>query len=132
MLLVNANADIVNWSALGGKKVACILGTTGHMQALDWQSTLTPPPVLITVHSPYTLTEALITGELDAVILDHVTAREVRSNTEAIQILPEMITDEPYVVAARMDDNALIEAIDALFESLVEDGTLQALQQKWM
>lgn len=132
VLLVRADSDISSGDSLGGKRVACILGTAGHMTILDWKSRLHPEPMIITVQDTYTLTESLVAGELDAVILDHVTARGKRHDTEAVKILTEMMTDEPYVIAGRREDEALINAINKILDSLDEDGTLLHLQEKWM
>lgn len=132
VLLVTDSSPISSWESLGGKRVACIFGTAGHMTALGWQKTITPQPVVITTSSPHTLTNALVAGELDAVILDHVTALISVENQYAVQILPVMITDEPYVVAGRLEDKALVKAIDEILANLNEAGTLQHLIQKWM
>jgi polar amino acid transport system substrate-binding protein len=131
-VLVIADESISGWTSLGGKRVACLFGTAGHMTALDWQNSISPPPAVITANSPLTLTDALKTGELDAVLLDHVTALNVAGNVAGIQILPEMITDEPYAVASRIEDKALIEAVDDVISQLADDGTLECLSEKWM
>jgi len=132
VLLVTGNSPISSWESLGGKRVACILGTAGHMTALGWQKTLTPQPIVITTSSPHTLTNALVAGELDAIILDHVTALIAIENRNTVQILPEMITDEPYVVAGRIEDKALIKAIDDILSQLKNEGALQRFTKKWM
>ncbi|TFG69549.1 MAG: amino acid ABC transporter substrate-binding protein [Anaerolineales bacterium] len=132
VLLVTGDSPVSSLASLGGKRVACLFGTEGHMTALGWQKTMTLQPVIITTNSPYTLTDALVAGKIDAVIMDHVTALMTVENHNSVQILPDMITDEPYVVAGRLEDKELIKAIDDIIATLIVDGTLQRLIQKWM
>ncbi len=132
VLIVTGDSPVSSPASLGGKRVACLFGTEGHMTALGWQKTMTPQPVIITTSSPYTLTEALVAGRLDAVIMDHVTALMAVENQESVQILPGMITDEPYVVAARIEDKELVNVIDDIIATMIADGTLQRLIHKWM
>ena len=131
-VLIVADSAITSWKTLGGKRIACILGTAGHMTVLEWQKSISPPPVIIATGDPLTFTNALVVGELDAVLVDHVTALSATQNTLSVQILPEMISDEPYVIASRIEDRALIEAIDDILVQLKDDGTLLSLTEKWM
>jgi polar amino acid transport system substrate-binding protein len=131
-VLIVADKSISGWKSLSGKRLACLFGTAGHMTALEWQKSISPPPAVITTNSPLTLTNALETGELDAVLLDHVTALNIAGNTADIHILPEMITNEPYAVASRIENKAFIEAVDDIISRLEDDGTLQRLSEKWM
>lgn len=132
VLVVANNSPITSWESLEDKRVACIFGTAGHITALGWQQTITPQPILITANSPHTLTQALVNGALDAIILDHVTALKAAGDETSIQILPMMITEEPYVVAARLEDRVLIKVIDSIIDEMRVDGTLQRLINQWM
>ena len=131
-VLVVADHAITSWQSLGGKRIACIFGTTGHMTALEWQKTISPPPVVVAASSPLTLTNALSAGDLDAVLLDHVAALNSTQNMAGVQILPEMITDEPYVVASRIEDKALVEAIDVILGQLKNNGILLHFTDLWI
>jgi ABC-type amino acid transport substrate-binding protein len=74
----------------------------------------------------------LISGSLDAAIVDHVTALDATQNTPGVHILPEMISEEPYVIASRTEDKALIDAIDDILSQLENNGTLQRLTERWI
>jgi ABC-type amino acid transport substrate-binding protein len=129
-VLMVADRSITSWTSLDGKRLACLFGTTGHMIALDWQKSI--DPTIITAQSPITLTGALANGDLDAVIIDHITALNITKNADIGYILPEMITDEPYAIASRIEDGALIQAVDEILTQLESDGTLMRLTEKWM
>jgi len=43
-----------------------------------------------------------------------------------------LVTDEPYVIAARREDAALIDRFDAILDTLRGDGTLEALLDRWI
>ncbi|MDF1514072.1 MAG: ABC transporter substrate-binding protein, partial [Anaerolineae bacterium] len=131
VLLVSKNSSVAGLETLGGQRVACIYGTAGHMAVLKMQHTLTPKPIVITANTPHTLTNALAVGNVDAVILDHVTALAAEAGTPAIHILPVIITDEPYVVAARIEDETLMNAIDTILTQMHADGSMQHLIDKW-
>lgn len=123
---IEAPADLV------GRTVICQFGTTGHMEALTWQETLDPPPEVIPVEDPETKLAALSSGDADALIVDHVTAIGLTAGQAQLRIISPPVTDEPYVVAARREDRGLIEALDRALDGLAADGTLDALERRWM
>ena len=131
-VLIVADDGIKSWQALGGKRIACIFGTTGHMTALAWQESMSRPPVVVAISNPLTLTDAMRAGEFDAILLDNVTALNITQNMVDAQILHEMITEEPYVVAGRIEDKALIEAIDDILGELKDNDTLLHLTDRWI
>jgi polar amino acid transport system substrate-binding protein len=129
-VLIVADSSITSWTSLDGKRLACLFGTTGHMIALEWQKSINPS--IIAAQSPVTLKGALADGNLDAVIIDHITALNITKNADIGHILPEMITDEPYAIASRIEDGELIQAVDKILTQLESDGTLMRLTEKWI
>ena len=135
VLVTVQGATISSASDLAGKPVACVFGTAGHMQALRWQETLDPPPTVVTADDPSTIMALLhntAVGDAVVVIVDHVTARIAASEDPDLRIVMPPLSPEPYVIAVRREDRALLEAIDAALKALQADGTLEALDDRWL
>jgi ABC-type amino acid transport substrate-binding protein len=131
VLVVSADSDVESIHDLADKTIGCVLGTTGHMAALEWAAELDPAPTLLTWDSPLTLTTALSDSVADAVVVDHVSAL-ISTDPSAARILSPHITSQPYVVAARRDDADLIAELDQILKALSADGTLDTLIDRWM
>jgi ABC-type amino acid transport substrate-binding protein len=125
-------AAISSVDDLKGKPVACVFGTAGHMQTLLWQETLDPPPMVITVEEPDALALLLHDREISAAVVDHVSARIAESRDSDLRVITPPFSPEPYVVAVRRDDGALLEAIDSALQALEADGTLDSLTSRWL
>jgi len=132
VLVAPVGADLTSIAELSGRTVACIFGTEGHMEALRWRQTLKPPPVVLTFDDPISMTTMLVKGSADTIVIDRVSAEMIVAGDGALQILAAPITSEPYVAAARREDIAVIEAVDAILDELDADGTLEALTSRWM
>ncbi|MEA3308060.1 MAG: ABC transporter substrate-binding protein [Chloroflexota bacterium] len=117
---------------LAGKPLAVIFGTTGHMVALQWEETLIPPPTIITYERPVEALVALADGAVMGAVLDNVSAQTalVRGGNYQVLALPANV--EPYVIAARRQDAALIKEIDNILLELQEEGLWEALLEKWL
>ena len=75
--------------------------------------------------------QALISGDVDAVVIDDVAGQGYTGlNADAIKLLPEELTKEQlgFIYPQGSD---LVEPINAALESMMADGTLQAINDKW-
>jgi len=131
VLITLKDSTITTETDLSGQPVACVFGTAGHMQVLQWQETLVPPPTVVTVEAPGDLA-ARLHGEAVAAIVDHVSARLAASQDPDLRILTPPLSPEPYVIAVRGEDKALFEAIEGALQALQADGTLDALVERWL
>jgi polar amino acid transport system substrate-binding protein len=132
VLVVRPDRAIERPADLAGGTVLCQFGTTGHMEALTWQETLTPAPAVVPVEDPGTRLDDLVAGAVDAFVVDHVTALGLVAGRSGLRIVHPPVTDEPYVVAARMEDQGVIEAVDDALVALEAEGTMDALEAQWM
>jgi polar amino acid transport system substrate-binding protein len=132
VLVVPRTSEITAPEDVAGKTVICVFGTEGHMTALRWETTLSPPATLLTVDDPVTITRRLEQGEAQAVLVDHVSAQAALGREPDLRIVTPPVTDEPYVVAVRREDDDLAEAIDAALAELGADGTLEGMIQRWL
>lgn len=123
MLVAPLDAGITGPADLAGRRVAVVFGTDGHMAALEWEATLA-----IYQSAAEALT-ALAAGEVEAAVVDGVTARAAAKSALLLTLL---VTDEPYVIAARREDAALIDRFDAILDTLRGDGTLETLLDRWI
>jgi polar amino acid transport system substrate-binding protein len=132
VLIVPEDQDIEHPADLAGERVVCRFGTTGHMEALTWQETLDPPPKIRSVEDPEAWLPSLTSGDADALVIDHVTALGLINGQPDLHIVLPPVTDEPYVIAARSEDQGLIDALDRALAALDADGTLESLETRWM
>lgn len=132
VLVVRAdNGEIAGMADLSGRTVAVEWGSEGDVVARTWARRL----VGLTVLPCPTAEDALArvaSGEADAGIVDHLSALGAIGRGEPLQIVGEMLTDEPYAIAVRREDGALLRAINGILVAMEEDGTLPRLRQKWL
>jgi polar amino acid transport system substrate-binding protein len=74
---------------------------------------------------------ALQAGEVEAVLVDHITALAYVRDCHGLQIATEPISDVNYVIAMRPDAVHLQQEVDRVLIDMRADGTLQSLQGNW-
>ncbi len=75
--------------------------------------------------------QALISGDVDAVVIDDVAGQGYTGlNADKIKLLPDELTKEQlgFIYPQGSD---LVEPINAALESMMADGSLQAINDKW-
>jgi polar amino acid transport system substrate-binding protein len=74
---------------------------------------------------------ALQSGEVEAVLVDRITALGYMRDCQGLQIVGEPIADVNYVIPMRPDSFRLQDEVSRVLIEMHQDGTLQALQKKW-
>jgi polar amino acid transport system substrate-binding protein len=74
---------------------------------------------------------ALQSGEVEAVLVDRITALAYMRDCQGLQIVGEPLTDVNYVIPMRPDSFRLQAEVERVLIEMREDGTLKALQAKW-
>jgi polar amino acid transport system substrate-binding protein len=75
--------------------------------------------------------EALINGDVDAVIIDDTAGQGYKGANEGdVRLLPDALQSDPLGFIFPLDSD-LIEPINAVLKEMQEDGTLDDLAQKW-
>ena len=74
---------------------------------------------------------ALQSGEVEAVLVDRIAALTYLHACQGLQIVGEPISDVNYVIPVRPDSFRLGEEIDHVLLEMRQDGTLEALQERW-
>ncbi|MGM9551115.1 MAG: transporter substrate-binding domain-containing protein [Clostridia bacterium] len=76
--------------------------------------------------------EALKTGKVDCVIIDNEPAKAFVADAEGLVILDTAYAEEDYAIAVNKKDTELLDAINVALAELMEDGTLQAIVDKYI
>jgi polar amino acid transport system substrate-binding protein len=126
----SANQQISEVNDLSGKRLGVEFASEGdalarrlqkEIEGLSLQSYMTPDAVL----------QGLKKGEVDAAIVDAVSAYQFIATEGGVQVVGDPLTDELYVIALRLDSPLLLKAINEALVEMREDGTLERLQEKW-
>lgn len=75
---------------------------------------------------------ALVSGRIDAVIIDNEPAKSFVEANEGLKILDTEYVTEDYAAALSKENPALLEAVNAALEELEEEGTLQDILDKYI
>ncbi|MFP4396064.1 MAG: substrate-binding periplasmic protein [Anaerolineales bacterium] len=117
---------------LAGQRISVVHGTAGHMEALQWEKSLAPAPTLLTTATGEEAIEMLINGQAEASVVSNITAQAAIGAHPGLQKVNHHISQEPYVIASRATDTALMEAIEDALDKMRKSGALEKLIQKWM
>ena len=132
VVIVKEGSD-VTMDNLGEKMIGTQAGTTSyilasyppeeggygedHMQAYD---------------NGATAVQALVNGQIDAVIIDQAPAEEFVAANDGLTILPGNWVEEQYCAAVDEGNEALLNAIDTALQELIDDGTVQEILDKYI
>lgn len=125
-IVVAADSDIKTAADLEGKVIACQEGTTGEQYLLENG---------YTIQSFKTGAEgisALISGKLDALVIDNAVATALSAKQEGkTVVLEEALTKEEYAIALKKGNDELTNEINAALKQLVENGKLKEIFDKY-
>lgn len=123
-----SNQTIFSLADLEGKTVGVQLGTTGDTYAADIKD------VTVDQYSKGAdAVQALLTNKVDAVIIDNEPAKVfVSSNADKLMLLDEDFAVEDYAICMAKDKTELTEAFNGAIAQIKENGTLQAILDKYI
>ena len=75
---------------------------------------------------------ALKTGKIDCVIIDNNPAKEYVKANEGLKILDTEYAVEDYAIAIAKDNEDLLDKVNTALKELIEDGTVQAIIDKYI
>ncbi len=76
--------------------------------------------------------QALKTGKVDCVVIDNEPAKAFVEAVEGLKILETEYIQEQYAAAMSKDNTELYEAVNTALKALIEDGTVQAIIDKYI
>ena len=114
---------------LSGKRVATLGGTGAYQTLLDLQPHAGPIPISYDddVH-PYS---DLVSGRVDAVLLDNIIADRSLRRSGGFYIQPVPVATGHYVAVLAAADTALRDSVNAILRARMRDGSLEKSFRAW-
>ena len=130
MIVKADNDEIKTKTDLKGKKIGAQEGTTGDFYATDEDGEYgTEAGEVLRYKTAMDAAMALMSGKIDAVIIDELTAKSIVEENSELKMIDESLTTEQYAIAVKKDSD-LTEAINKILDELLADGTIDALVVK--
>jgi len=126
-IIVKADSDIASKDDLKDKKIGVQSGTTGQLEAEELTEQVVP------FNNGAMAVEALLSGQVDAVIIDNNPANEYyNQHSDTLKLIENQFADEDYAVAVKKGNTALRDAINKAIKELKEDGTLDSIKKQYI
>ena len=120
--------DLANANMIG-----CQMGTTGYIYCSDTpehggygEDHVTP------YDDGAAAVQALLNGQVDAVVIDNMPAQEYVAANPGLKILDTEFANEDYAIGVAKGNTALLDAINGALAELKADGTLQSIVDKYI
>ena len=128
VVIVKEGSEIASPDDLEGKKIGVQQGTTGDLYATDDYG---EENVSKFKNGPEAV-QALVSGSVDAVIIDNEPAKSYVAANEGLTILETSYADEDYAIAIAKGNTELLEKINTALVELTQDGTIAAIVEKYI
>lgn len=128
VVIVPEDSDIKTIDDLQGKLIGCQESTTGYAYCTDdyGEDMVTAFP------SGTNAVQALLTGKIDAVVIDKQPAEAYVAQNEGLKILDTEYVTENYAIGISKDNTALRDAVNNALKELIDDGTVQAILDQYI
>ncbi|MBQ4616821.1 MAG: basic amino acid ABC transporter substrate-binding protein [Clostridia bacterium] len=128
-IIVKKDSAIATADDLTDKKIGCQSGTTGSFLAEEY----TDVANISGFANGALAVEALVNGQVDAVIIDNNPANEYGAQyADQVVVIEGQFEDETYAVAVAKDNTALCDAINDAIEAMKADGTFDTIVAKYI
>ena len=129
-IVVTSESTITCKADLEGKTIAVQSGTTAESYAMENGYTFNAYAANTDAQ------EALLAGKVDAWVIDDLTAADMvklynAENGDALVVLDEAMTTEPYAFAFKLGNDELVASISEIIDNLVADGTIAEIFAKY-
>ncbi len=129
VVIVTEDSDIASIDDLAnGKKIGVQLATTGDIYCCDDFGT----DNVEKYNKGNDAVMALISGKIDAVVIDNEPAKSYVAANTGLKILDTEYVTEDYAAALNKENTALLEAVNKALAELKADGTLDAIIGKYI
>ncbi|MDL2254482.1 transporter substrate-binding domain-containing protein [Ruminococcaceae bacterium OttesenSCG-928-I18] len=121
VIMTRSDSGITSPEELTGS-VGVQLGTTGDLELSDSEAY---PDVTVERYNKYTdAVNDLISGRLNAIVMDSLPAEELKTMDESLVILEESLLDDSYAIAVQKGNDELLDAINKVLQRLIDEGTI--------
>ena len=132
VVIVKEGSD-VTMDNLGEKMIGTQRGTTGYIYASDSpENGGYGEDHVIAYDTGITAVQALINGQIDCVIIDNAPALEFVAANPGLTLLEGEWVVEEYAIGLNKNNTELNKAITEALAELLEDGTVQAIINKYI
>lgn len=133
VVIVPEGSDITTLDDLNGKLIGTQAGTTGYTYAsASPEDGGFGEENVRAYDNGATAVQALLGGQIDAVIIDDAPARQYVAANDGLTILDTPWVEEEYCAAVDEGNTALPHAINTALNELMDDGTVQSIQDKYI
>lgn len=129
-VVASRDAPVRGAAQLGGRRIAVVAGSEeeGALRAALRSS----EAVVATFEDALQVGGALLRGDVDAAVMDGVSATQFALAHVEFGVANFLLTDEPYVVAMRVGCPILLREVNVAIDRLKESGWLVRLAERWM
>ena len=126
VIIVRKDSDIVGPESMRGKRIGVQHGTTGDMYVTEH------------VQEPERFQDgalavaSLVTGKIDAVVLDSAPAEEHVARNKGICILPTALVSEEYAMAISKSRPELLAMFNRTMAEMKVDGTMDTIWSRYL
>lgn len=132
VIVVRAESTgVTDVDSLKGKSITLESGSGGDLEMSKHVKRLEGTTIRPMMTAQQALSE-VTEGRADAAVVDAISALEFMRADQSLKIAGRPITDEPFVIAVRRQDQALLKAIDRILAEMQADGSLDRFQKKWL
>ena len=128
VIIVPEGSDIETVEDLEGKLIGVQLATTGDIYCKDDFG----EDNVEEYNKGNDAVMALVSGKVDAVVIDNEPAKRFVEANEGLKILDTEYVVEEYAAALNKDNEALLDAVNAALKELEEEGTLKEIIKKYI
>ena len=121
--LVDADGNVLEDIQIGVQR-----GTTGEIYCQDAHGV----DHVTSLDNGSVAVQALLNDQVDCVVIDNGPAQEYVAATPGLEILEASYVTEQYCAAVDEGKTALLNAINTALNELIEDGTVQAIMDKYI
>lgn len=128
VIIVKEDSDIASADDLEGKLIGVQEGTTGHQYCAEDYG----EENVLALPNGATAVQNLMQGAVDCVVIDEQPALSFVEANEGLKILDTEYVIEDYAAAVSKENPALLDALNAALKELKEDGSIQAILDKYI
>ena len=115
--------DLANAEMIGTQS-----GTTGYIYCSDTPENGGYGEDHVTAYeNGATAVQALLNGQIDAVVIDNGPAQEYVAANPGLKILDTEFTNEDYCLAVDQDNTQLLDALNTVLEAMIDNGLVEEI-----
>lgn len=134
VVIVPEDSDITSVDDLSNDKmIGCQEGTTGYIYCSDTvENGGYGEDHVIAYTNGATAIQALLSGKVDAVVIDNEPAKEFVAQNAGLKILDTEFVSEQYAIGVSKDNPELLNAVNNALKELQDDGTVQKIVDSYI